>query len=297
MPNPRISVAMPAYNSAAHIGQALEALMGQSFGDIEIIVSDNASTDATQDIVQGLAAQDKRLRYVRQQTNIGANNNYTFVAKAARGEYCKWVSSSDWCAPTFLEKCLHRLESDTRAALAVPRTRMFEGDLSNWRDYTGDIEILDDSPAQRMIRLASSLKLNNAFNGLVRTAMLRRTRMVEAYAGADVVLMGHLAILGKFLLVDEPLYYRRLEVDSSTALQDPDAQRKHHYPTSSVRMLFQNTKHNLGWLRVAFAAPLAPGERARVLSFLTRQMYWDRRGLVEDLSAATKYLRNFRSNE
>ena len=72
--------------------------MGQSFGDIEIIVSDNASTDATQDIVRGLAAQDKRIRYVRQQINIGANGNYTFVASAARGEYCKWVSSSDWCA-------------------------------------------------------------------------------------------------------------------------------------------------------------------------------------------------------
>ena len=258
---------MPAYNSAEHIAQAIESLMSQTFGDIEIIVSDNASTDATQEIVQRFVAKDKRVRYVRQETNIGANGNYTFVANAARGEYCKWVSSSDWCAPTFLEKCLQLLDSDSRAVLAVPRTRLFEGDISNWRDYDGDFEILDDSPTERMIRLASSLRLNNAFNGLVRTASLHRTRMVEPYIGADIVLMGHLAMLGKFLLVDEPLYYRRLETASSTALQDADGKLKHHYPSSSIRTLFQNTKLNLGWLRVALAAPI-PAARARSCSEL-----------------------------
>ncbi len=112
---PKISIGIPAYNSAATIGVCIASLLGQSFGDFELIVSDNASTDSTRDIVERLAQQDRRIRYVLQPENIGANQNYSYVARVARGEYFKWASSSDWCAPGFLEKCLTSLDQNRDA--------------------------------------------------------------------------------------------------------------------------------------------------------------------------------------
>jgi glycosyltransferase involved in cell wall biosynthesis len=292
MNTPRVSVGMPAYNASAHIAHAIASITAQTFADFEIIVSDNASTDATRDIVEQLAAKDSRIRYVRQRTNMGANRNYTFVAAEARGEYFKWASSSDWCAPTFLQRCVTILDSNADTVLAAPRTRLFQGDLSNARDYEYDIAVEDESPVRRVIQLSSTMKLNNAMNRLIRTAVLRRTRLIEPYYGADTVLMVHLAMLGKIRLHDEPLYYRRMETDSSTALQDAESVRKHHYPTSGLPVLFQNTKHNIGWIRAAFSAPLPLRERGRLLAYLVRRSYWNSGALLDDLNDAARYLRS-----
>jgi glycosyltransferase involved in cell wall biosynthesis len=286
---PKISIGMPAYNSAATIGASIKSLLEQSFGDFELIVSDNGSTDSTRDIVEGLAQLDRRIRYVCQPENIGANLNYSSVARAARGEYFKWASSSDWCAPTFLAKCLISLEQNDDAVLAAPRTRLFNNELTTATDYTYDIEVLDFTPVARLVRLTSNLRLNNAVNGLFRTKSLRRTRLFDAFYHADIVLMGHLAMLGKIIRVDEFLYYRRMEVATATALQDPVAWRKHHYPQMSARVLFQSWKRNCGWMRACMATPMSTAERMRVVNYLLRMCFWDRQSLVDDVQGAFQY--------
>jgi glycosyltransferase involved in cell wall biosynthesis len=286
---PKISIGMPAYNSGATIRASIESLLGQSFGDFELIVSDNASTDATRDIVESLAQQDCRIRYVCHPENIGANLNYSSVARAARGEYFKWASSSDWCARTFLARCLISLEQNDDAVLAAPRTRLFAGDLTTATDYMHDIEILDSSALARVVELTSNLRLNNAVNGVIRMEALRHTRLIDLFYGADVVLMGHLAMLGKIIRVDEFLYYRRMEVATATALQDPVAWRKHHYPELSARVLFQSWKQWFGWMRACMATPMSVTERTQVLNYLAQMCYWDRRSLMNDVQGAFQY--------
>lgn len=286
---PRITIGMPVFNGAETIAAAIDALLAQTFGDFELVVSDNASTDATREVVERLAQQDARVHYRRQATNVGANNNYSHLAMAARGEFLKWASASDWCAPTFLERCLAPLALDTDAVLAAPRTRLFTGDRANARDYPDDIEILDATPSGRLIHLHSAIQLNNVFNGLIRLSALRRTRLIEPYQQADTVLMGHLALLGKFLRVDEPLFYRRMEPATSTALQDEDAVLRHHYPEPTARALLQGVRRHAGWFRAAFAAPMPASERLRVLHYLARQLRWDRQALVADLAGVWRY--------
>ena len=78
--------------------------------------------------------------------------------------------------------------------------------------------------------VVTKMALNNAINGLIRMSALRETRLIEPYRGSDVVLMGHLALLGKFRLIDDALYFRRMEPATSTVLQDPLAVLRHHYP-------------------------------------------------------------------
>lgn len=286
---PRISIGMPAYNSEANIGSAIESLLGQTFGDFELIVSDNASTDATRDVVERYRALDKRIRYERQSVNIGANPNYTYVARLARGEFFKWSSSSDWCAPSFLDACLELLVRHDDTVVVVPRTRLFEREPSFCRDYDHDIDVLGETPSVRLFQLMG-IFLNNVMNGLIRNAALRRTRLMESYFGGDVVLMGHLALLGKFRLVDQRLFYRRMEVATATAIQDRTALRRHHYPRLKADSLLQYSKAQLGWLRVVFAAPIDTAERMRALGYVGRRCYWERHLFKEDLREVWKYL-------
>ncbi len=287
---PKITIGMPAYNSAATIGATIESLLGQSLRDFELIISDNASTDATRDVVDAYRRRDARIRYERQPFNVGVNLNYSHVARLARGEFFKWSSSSDWCAPSFLGRCLAELEAHDDTVLVVPRTRLFRNNPDSSEDYLSDIEILDDQPTDRLRRLTSELALNNAINGLIRTSALRRTRLIESYMSADVVLMGHLALLGKFRLVNERLFYRRMEVATATSLQDHAVVRKYHYPQMGPRTLFQGGKQQLGWVRAALSAPMAPSERMRSLIYVAKMCYWGRAAYMQDLRGVWEYL-------
>ncbi len=286
---PLISIGIPAYNSAATIGSAIEGLLAQSCGDFELIVSDNASTDATRDVVENYVRRDARIRYERQPVNIGANGNYSHVVRRARGEFFKWSSSSDWCAPTFLQRCVGELAAHGDTVLVAPRTRLFQGSPSTAQDYAFDIEILDDTPLARLTRLYSTLRLNNAMNGLIRTSALRRTRLVERYLNADVVLMGHLALLGKFRLLPERLFYRRMEAAFATALQDRAGVIRHHYPTPSAHTLFQGSKWLMGRVRATLSAPMPIGEKLRSLVYVAKTCYWEGELIMEDLRGVWQY--------
>lgn len=288
---PLISIGIPAYNSAAHIGATLESLLAQTLGDFEVVVSDNASSDATRETVEKYVRLDRRIRYERQLVNIGANPNYSYVVRRARGEFFKWSSSSDWCAPTFLECCMKDLSAHDDAVLAVPRTNLFRETPSSAEEYAGDLAILDDSPSARFARVYSTLALNNAINGLIRMSALRCTRLIDTYRGADIVLMGHLALLGKFRLLDQRLFYRRMEPATATALQDDAGMWKHHYPQRSAGALLQGCKRHAGWTWAAISSPTPPIEKLRSLTVVAKYMYWERRFLLSDLAGIWHYLR------
>jgi glycosyltransferase involved in cell wall biosynthesis len=286
---PVISIGMPVYNGGAHIRFTLEGLLAQSFGDFELIISDNASTDATRDVIEDCMLRDARIHYERQSVNIGANPNSSLVMRRARGEFFKWSSSSDWCAPTFLERCLIELSAHDDTVLVAPRTRLFQDTPSKSQEYEFDIDVLDDAPSARLARLHSTLTLNNAFSGLIRMSALRRTRLVKAYRGADVVLMCHLALLGKIRLLHEHLFYRRMEAATATVLQDQEAVRRVLYPQLSAGILFQASKRQLDLAHAALSAPMPIGERIRCLIYVAKICYWEHKTLLEDVRDAWQY--------
>src|ERR1700754_583434 len=99
---PRLSIGLPVYNSEDYLAESLEALLGQSFEDFELIISDNASTDGTADICRRYRGQDSRIRYIRQPRNIGGAPNHNFLVHEARGELFKWASHDDLYARDLL---------------------------------------------------------------------------------------------------------------------------------------------------------------------------------------------------
>ena len=122
-PSPRVSIGLPVYNGERYLGQTIDSLLSQTYGDFDLLVSDNASNDGTEDICRSYAALDKRISYVRQGENIGAMGNFNYLASRASTDYFKWCAADDLIAPTFLATCIEFLESQLDFVLCHSSTR------------------------------------------------------------------------------------------------------------------------------------------------------------------------------
>src|SRR6516164_196463 len=114
---PRLSIGLPVYNGEKYLAESLDSLLGQTFEDFELIISDNASTDSTGDICQRYAKQDSRIRYIRQPRNIGLAANHNFVIGQARGDLFKWAADDDLCARDLVRDCVDALDEYPRVVL------------------------------------------------------------------------------------------------------------------------------------------------------------------------------------
>ena len=287
-PPPSVSIGLPVYNGARFLPQALESLLGQSFSDIELIVSDNASSDSTQNICTEYAARDARIRYVRQNVNIGAMRNWNFVAKQARGKYFKWSSASDYCAPDMLARCFAAMEAESDIVLCYGQTCLVDQETGELTEYTGNIEVMEDRPHERFSKLCGSLKLNNAYGGLIRTDALHRTKLNRLYSGGDIILMAELALMGRFRLLPQTLLYRRMgretssnELSASDLAVFLDPQKTHN-----LDLLHFST--HLGYLGAVLRAPINPLEKLKTLALVVRHVAWDRENLLAELCGALK---------
>src|SRR5215212_10104103 len=107
---PRVTVGIPVYNGAKYLGQAIESVLAQTFADFELIICDNASTDATAAIALDYAARDPRVRYARNRENLGVGRNFNRLIELGMGQYFKWLAADDVIAPEFLERCVEALD-------------------------------------------------------------------------------------------------------------------------------------------------------------------------------------------
>lgn len=285
---PAISIGLPVYNGARFLPQTLDSLLGQSFSDIELIISDNASADNTQRICTEYAMRDSRVRYVRQDVNIGAMRNWNFVAKQARGKYFKWSSASDYCSPDMLTQCFAKMEADPRVILCYGRTCLVEEDTRKLTEYAYDIELMEGSPYERFSKLRLTLKLNNAYCGLVRTDALLSTRLNRLYPGGDMVLMAELALMGRFLLLPEILLYRRVGQETSSNRLSPAEEIVWLDPLRTSGIKSPLLLLHLGFIRVALRAPISFSEKVKTLRFTLRDMAWAREKIYFELLRALK---------
>jgi glycosyltransferase involved in cell wall biosynthesis len=105
---PLVSIGIPAYNRAdSYLLKVIERSLGQTYANVEVIVSDNCSSDHTPELVSSI--QDDRLRYIRQERNIGPANNFNFCANAARGDHFLLFHDDDMIDEDFIEVCLNAL--------------------------------------------------------------------------------------------------------------------------------------------------------------------------------------------
>jgi len=216
---PRVSIGLPVYNGADYLANALESLARQSFDDLEIVVSDNASSDRTPEICRDFAAGDARIRYHRNERNLGAAANYNAVFDRARGEYFKWASHDDVVAPDFLRRCVAVLDHEPRAVLAFSHFDYVDERGETLRPSARNLDVRGERASQRVRRLVArqleSTDVYWAIFGLIRASALRQTRLIETYLASDQTLLFHLILLGELHQVPETLFFRREHADES----------------------------------------------------------------------------------
>jgi len=115
---PLVTVGIPVYNDEKYVAIAIEDILRQTHQNLEIIISDNHSTDATEDICRSYAARDSRIRYIRQTVNSGPQSNCKFLLDQAKGEYFMWAASDDRWDPKFISTLVGELEKDPKSVVA-----------------------------------------------------------------------------------------------------------------------------------------------------------------------------------
>ncbi len=215
---PTVSVGIPVYNGSHYLRQTLTGLLTQTYSDIEVIVSDNASTDSTREILSEIQAGDPRLRVHLFDTNQGPAANYNKVAELARGTYFMWAAADDVHAPTFIERAVAHLDADPSAVLAYAGTRIIDeaGEVKGDFDYEPDIDAPE--PAARLDALLNvDHRRHGAFEifGLMRLAALREVLPQGAYARSDSVILVRMALRGRFVRDPERLFLNRDHVQRS----------------------------------------------------------------------------------
>lgn len=272
--NPTVSVGLPVCNGADYVTAAIESILDQTYGDFELLIQDNASTDETGDICRGFAAKDRRVRYERNPENVGAIPNFNLVFQRARGRYFKWAAHDDICAPTLLERCVEVLEAKPEVILCAGRASLINDDGSPVT-YDADrrcyvtrhgvpVGVIDpeprahgEAPAARFWDVLVRTMRTFEIFGVIRSEVLRRTGLHGNYYGSDKVLLAELSLLGRFVILPETLLYRRCHVKQSSVLTLENksrwigSQKGDHWLTLRLRKVIP------GYIRVVKEAPLS----------------------------------------
>lgn len=262
--NPRVTLAMPVFNGENYIAAALASLVAQEFDDIEFIITDNASTDATQAICTNYAARDPRIRYVRHEKNLGAAPNYNSGLELARGEFLKWCAHDDLISPNFVSACVAALDARPDAALAFGDTQCVDpaGAFIPWNEENKMGPIEDEDPARRFHKAIVMAGTCFPIFGLFRMETLRRTTRHRSYYGSDRALIAETALLGKCVLVNEAIFYNREHPKRSINMVDHAARSRWQSTSASRRAAMEHVNLLLHLIEIARRHPNVVSRRA-----------------------------------
>jgi glycosyltransferase involved in cell wall biosynthesis len=255
--NPKVSIGLPVYNGERYLAGALDGILRQSFEDFEIVISDNASTDRTREICAEYCKKDSRIRYSRNDTNIGAARNFNKTFELSRGSYFAWVAYDDLYDDKYLELCVNVLDNDPSVSLCHSRIGLID-EFGAPIPTAGPGRIIgpDGRPVRHSDKyhIAESPRIEERFQdvlhnvswclqvfGLLRTENMRKTGLQRNYYGADKVFLAEISLMGRFHQIEETLFFKRvhgamtfyMSTDTKKKWIDPDGAR----PLPQVQML------------------------------------------------------------
>ncbi len=198
---------MPLYNEASFVQKTLVSVLAQDYENIEIIISDNASTDETFEICNTVAQSDPRITIHKHEENLGVSDNFQYVLDRASGTYFMWASGHDLWSPNLISECVELLETSPNAAIAFASSEWIDADdcrlpkASGWTDTRGM------SPVARFF----SVLWGNMHPvlGVIRTRYLREIGPIPSFTGADLIILSGLVLKGDFLHATGSTWKRR----------------------------------------------------------------------------------------
>lgn len=233
---PLVSIGLPVYNGENFIKTAIDSILNQSYKTLELIISDNASTDMTQKICESYSSQDPRIKYIRFDENQGAAKNFNNTHDLSKGKYFKWASHDDYLENTYIEKCVEVLEKDDEVHLCHSRKNIVNkhDDIKAKDDFVQ----IDLNQARAFKRFLSFLNKFRYYQddadvvfGLFRSEILFNTQRIASYHSSDFTLVAEIILQGKIFIIKDYLFYRRFHEQMSTIANHTKAKRAKWFNT------------------------------------------------------------------
>ena len=264
---PKLSVGVPVYNGARFLERSLQALADQDLTDIEVIISDNGSTDATADIARDFTRTDPRFRYLHSQRNNGVSWNFNRVLSLAQAPYFMWNAADDVVRSGHLSRCRQALIDNPDASIAFSRVVLVDAHdemVGEMDDLGLDFTVL--SPSERVeLFLRRHVYQVIGFGGVFRTPMLQMMGGLPSFYGGDIALGVAMAMRQPWVQVPEQLFVSRRHDAQTNKVQGGDVidQMRTYYPAWSRPVAFPQWYLNHRLLVEALTAPAPVAERGR----------------------------------
>jgi glycosyltransferase involved in cell wall biosynthesis len=267
--HPRVSIGLPAYNGERYLRQALDSVLAQTYSDFEVVISDNASTDETARICRDYLERDPRIRYHRNDVNIGGDRNYNRCVELSRGQYFLGLAHDDVLAPDYVRRCVDVLDRDASIVFCHTRANEIdgEGDIAG----TFPTHEFSESPRAHERFFDATCLVNGvvATVGMTRMTTLRQIAPLVPFAASDAFRQAELALRGRLFEVPEYLFFRRVYPESGS--QIPLHQRIAWSDPSRANAITFPTWRRLGeYARAILRTPLPPVERLRCFAEIGR---------------------------
>ena len=205
----RVSIGLPVYNGESTLARAIQTHLDQTFTDFELVITDNCSTDGTEQICREFAARDERVRYLRNDENVGAAGNFQKAFHHSTGEYFRWAAHDDHIAPTYLERCVAVLDRHPDAAVVFPGMSVYRDGVK----IKDNVQRIDGSTSPSAPRRFHTViwKLKDCTSpvfGLTRRSALEKTGLVRNAPEPDRILLAELSLIGEVHQIEEILFHR-----------------------------------------------------------------------------------------
>ena len=203
---PLVSVGVPVFNGEKELADTLISLINQDYPRLEIIVSDNGSTDSTSEICKEFVKKDDRIKYYHSTINYGATWNFNKVFEKSSGKYFIWAAHDDKRDISFVSACVEKMEQCPKAVLCQCYTATYiEGNnetlcITNLNSFEGVTTL-----TQRYWQVLKHYPAT-AIYGLYRASAMRKTRKFENVMATDLAFIQELSLQGNFVQVPEVLF-------------------------------------------------------------------------------------------
>jgi glycosyltransferase involved in cell wall biosynthesis len=287
---PRVSVGLPVFNGERYLKPALDAIMAQVYSNFELIISDNASSDRTEEICRTYAARHPNIRYIRNPSNIGGFRNNNQVIDEATGKYFLLTGHDDLRDPNQLRCCVELLERNEHCVLSYCATTYID---ENDRILTDKEVLLKVDAAEPSERLRELIRMDHKVEpvyGLIRATALNGIRFGQ-FADSDRVFVAKLGLRGPFIRTAERLFFRREHAQKSTAVYQSVYKRGGWFnPGRERRFVFPFIRQFVEYLEIVRRSSLSAREKLRCYRVVGSWLCQNREKIARDMKYNSKEL-------
>ncbi len=220
---PLVCVGLPVFNGGLSLINAIESILNQDFEDFELIISDNCSTDETEETCRRYANKDNRIYYTRLDKNYGKVVNWRNVFGLARGEYFVFAQHENTFYPQFIRSCLDELIHENSIEIVFPQINLFD-DRTKHIPYSDPLNVIQDDPLERYLHVLEKMDLNTPLLGMMRQSVLRKNRtffgsLTTQLVFGDLPTVSEIALRGKVKQINKILLNRKKSANEIDNLQ------------------------------------------------------------------------------